>query len=541
MPLAEQRPIFFCYAFRPDRDAPSWALRERAARDVPHRYSEIVLQPLSEAASAQLVGHLLDLEELPSGLRDVLERAAGTPLWVEELIRTLVERGLLAREDGRWRVAADLGRVEIPDTLQALIVARIDRLGEARPTLQTASVIGRRFGQRVLERVAANAPDLALHLRMAERADIVRELAVIPEREYGFKHVLTQEAAYATLLVRRRRQLHRRTAEALEDLYPERIDELHPVLAHHYARAEAWTEGVEHARAAAEAAQASYANREALEQYNQALEMAEQAGLGPGARLGLFEARAKVYDVIGEFEPARADYEASLVLAEQAGDGTARSRLLAALGLLWGGHKDYQRGLELTRQAAVVAEAAGDQHALAEAGICIGVIRLNLAQTVESRRVLERSLGLFRELQDEPGQARTLDVLAMATFCAGDLDQAVSYSRAAIPRLQELGDRWTATSSQITLGMSLAYRGERVEAQASLQDAIDVCDDMGARSAVAYAKSSFAEGMEQFGIVRAVPARGFRRASHRPRARAPRGNRHRRAQRRTHPSRLRRP
>ena len=88
----------------------------------------------------------------------------------------------------------------------------------------------------------------------------------------------------------------------------------------------------------------------------------------------------------------------------------------------------------------------------------------------------------------------------MATFCAGDLDQAVSYGRAAIPRLQELGDRWTATSSQITLGMSLAYRGERVEAQASLQDAIDVCDDMGARSAVAYAKSSFAESMEQFGM-----------------------------------------
>jgi class 3 adenylate cyclase/tetratricopeptide (TPR) repeat protein len=502
MTLAEHGPILFCCAFRPERDAPSWALRERAARDFPHRYTEIVLRPLSEAASAELVAHLLDLEELPSGLRDVLERAAGTPLWVEELVRTLVERGLLARQDGGWRVAADLRAVEIPDTLQALIVARIDRLGGARPTLQTASVIGRRFGQRVLERVAANGPRLAQHLRMAERADLVRELAVIPEREYGFKHVLTQEAAYATLLVRRRRELHRRAAEALEALYPERIDELHAVLAHHYARAEAWAEGLEHARAAAVAAQASYANREALEQYSQALTMAEQAertGLGPAARHGLFEARAQVYEVLGEFEPARADYEAALALAEEVGDATAEARLLATLGTLWGGHRDYQRGLELTRRAAAVAEAAGDRRGLAEAGVRVGVLRLNLAQMVACRRELERSLGLFRELGDEPGQARTLDVLAMATLCAGDFDQAVTYGREAIPRLRALGDRWTETSSTVTLGLSLAYRGERSEAAASLRRAITVCAEMGARGAVSYAKHIYAEAMEPFG------------------------------------------
>jgi tetratricopeptide (TPR) repeat protein len=227
--------------------------------------------------------------------------------------------------------------------------------------------------------------------------------------------------------------------------------------------------------------------------------MAVQAGFAADRRLGLFEARAKVYEVLGEFEPSRADYDTALALADEAGDRAAQSRLLAALGLLWGGHKDYQRGLELTRRAAEVAETAGDQHALAAAGICIGVIRLNLGQTIESRRVLERSLGLFQELQDQPGQARTLDVLAMATLCAGDLDRSVAYSRAAIPRLQDLGDRWTETSSRITLALALAYRGERAEAEASFQHASTVCEEMGARSAIAYAKSSYAEGIEQFG------------------------------------------
>ena len=229
----------------------------------------------------------------------------------------------------------------------------------------------------------------------------MRELQAVPEREYGFKHVLTQEAAYATLLVRRRRQLHRRSAEALEDLYPERVDELHPVLAHHYAAGR----GVDRGRTSMrgwrpEAAQAAMPTAKRSSSTARRWRWPSRPDWDRARDSGLFEARAKVYDVLRRVRAVPADYEASLVLAEQAGDGTARSRLLAALGLLWGGHKDYQRALELTRQAAVVAEAAGDQHALAEAGICIGVIRLNLAQTVESRRVLERSLGLFRELRD---------------------------------------------------------------------------------------------------------------------------------------------
>src|SRR5262249_12788045 len=157
---------------------------------------------------------------------------------------------------------------------------------------------------------------------------LVRELQAVPEREYGFKHVLTQEAAYATLLLRRRRELHRQVAEALEELYPERIDELHAILAYHYQRAEAWDRAYEHARLAAEAARMAYANREAIEQYGQALEAAERAGLGPDVRIGLHQARAQVYEVLGELEPSRQAYEAALELAEERGDLAAQAGLL---------------------------------------------------------------------------------------------------------------------------------------------------------------------------------------------------------------------
>ncbi len=497
--VAERAPVFFCCALRPERDAPAWGLRERAARDLPHRCTELVLRPLSDRASGELARRLLGLDELPDGLRPILERAAGTPLWVEELVRTLVERGLLVDAGGRWGVAADLADVEIPESLQALIVARIDRLGEARPTLQTASVIGRRFGRRVLDRIAGARPELDDHLVRAQRADLVRELAAIPEREYGFKHVLTQEAAYATLLVRRRRELHRQVAEALEALYPERLDELHAVLAHHYERAEAWGKAVEHAAAAADAARGDYANREALEQYGRALAAADRADVDISVKLALHEARAGVHQMLGQFEPARADFEQALALAGEVDGAADRARLLGALGMLWGGHRDYQRGLELTRQATAAAEQSGDRRAVAEARTQVGVILLNLSQMRESRRELEAALAHFRKLGDEVGQARTLDVLAMATFCAGDLHESADYCREALPRLNGLGDRSTEGSTMNTLGLALGYLGEWTSALDWFQRSRAVWEEMEARSGLAYTDWCIAEVGETFG------------------------------------------
>lgn len=484
--LAERAPILFCCALRPERDAPAWALRERAARDYPHRLTEVHLRPLSESASANLVAELLGLPQPPLGLSSVLERAAGTPLWVEELVSTLVERGLLVSESGQWRVVADLDHVEIPDTLHALIVARIDRLGDARPTLQTAAVIGRQFGQRVLERVADEGAGLHDHLLRAQRSDLVREIQAVPEREYGFKHILTQEAAYATLLVRRRRELHRQVAEAIEELYPERVDELHAILAYHYQRAEAWPIAFTHARLAAEAARASYANREAIEQYGQALYAAERAKLDAGERIKLHEAQAQVYEVLGEFEPARAAYESALLLADENGDAATQAGLLGALGMLWGGHKDYQRGLELTRQAVAVAEGTDDRRLLAEAQTRVGLMRLNLAQMAESLHELQMALELFRELEDTAGQARTLDILCVACDCAGDLDGAVAYGREAIDLLTALGDRQTAASSTANVGGALAFQGFAREAEELARQALDVWTEIGARSGQAY-------------------------------------------------------
>jgi tetratricopeptide (TPR) repeat protein len=182
-------------------------------------------------------------------------------------------------------------------------------------------------------------------------------------------------------------------------------------------------------------------------QYGLALEAAAAAGAPAGERWELHEARGGVRELLGQFEPAREDLEAALGLARTAGDREAEARLLGSLGALWGGHRDYARGLELAEQAVEVAARADCLREEADARLRVGVMRINLAQVRIGRREAEAGLSLFGRLHDEPGQARALDVLAMTGLCGGSNRAAVAHAREAIARLRVLGDRVTEASA----------------------------------------------------------------------------------------------
>lgn len=155
LPLARRAPVLFCALSRPDRDQPGWRWVAAAKRSLGERYIEIMLDPLSEKDSRQLVGNLLEIESLPEHVRwAILERAEGNPFFVEEVIRMLIDRGRLVRRGERWVALKSTEDVDIPDTLHGLLMARMDCLPEeARHTLRVAAVIGRQFSTRVLEQV----------------------------------------------------------------------------------------------------------------------------------------------------------------------------------------------------------------------------------------------------------------------------------------------------------------------------------------------------------------------------------------------------
>ena len=244
LPLVQASRLLVCFATRPEPGDTIEQVRKAAEALPGVPLHEIALAPLSAAQSEVLLANLVGQAVLPATLRQqILSRTEGNPFFVEEIVRSLVSQGALVRSsDGHgWRMAKAVDQVQLPNTLQGLIVSRIDRLeGEIKEALKLASVIGRSFFDRVLEAISERRQALPEQLKALEQVELIRQKLNAPEPEHIFKHALVQEAAYGSMLEESRRGIHRRVAQAIELLFADRLDEFSSLLAHHYTCAEDW-------------------------------------------------------------------------------------------------------------------------------------------------------------------------------------------------------------------------------------------------------------------------------------------------------------
>jgi class 3 adenylate cyclase/tetratricopeptide (TPR) repeat protein len=285
-------PLLVVCVLRQEVRSPFWTRLERL-RACGHDIREFRLSPLGGAKASELLANLLHVEGLPERVRStILDRTDGNPFFIEEVIRSLIDSGHIVRLDGGWRAVDDITDVSIPDTLAGVLSARIDRLPEdTRQVAQTAAVIGRAFAHTVLAAVMAEAPegrrigDLATHVGLLSHEELVRERRRHPELEYIFKHALTQEAAYERLLLRHRKELHRRTGYVLERLHGEHRDDVAPILAHHFDLGEAWIDAARYHTKAAARSFALSALQEALDGYEAAIAALERSAEAPPAMM----------------------------------------------------------------------------------------------------------------------------------------------------------------------------------------------------------------------------------------------------------------
>ena len=273
-PLTTRVPLLICGVSRPETDVPAVRLRETALKDHERRYTEIRLSPLSFIECTDLMNSLLTIENRPSRMRQlILQKADGNPFFVEEIMRTLVDREMVRCENGRWRATSALESLTIPDTIQGVIIARIDRLDEeVKQILKAASVIGMTFLYRLLKEVSDAVKQLDRHLDTLTATELIREKQRLPELEYIFKHALVQESTYESILLKKRVELHGKVASAIEILFSDRLDEFSSVLAYHYAKAEHWEKAQEYLFKAGDQAGRIAADAEALTHYEQALQ-----------------------------------------------------------------------------------------------------------------------------------------------------------------------------------------------------------------------------------------------------------------------------
>jgi len=273
LPLVENAPVMFLFLLRPNKTDPAWNFYASLSMFDASRLTTIELQPLDAHAARELVANLLEIEDLPESVRAlILQKAEGNPFYVEEVIRSLLDQKLVVREGERWRATREIANIAIPDTLAGVITARLDKLDEeAKRTAQTASVLGREFEYAPLSDLYDAAPTLEPSLDTLQARELVHPKREAALRAYLFKHALTQETAYNSMLMAKRRALHKRAAAYLQTHEADRVNEI----ARHWLDAQDNERALPFLLQAADRAAHAYASTEALAYYTRALEIAK--------------------------------------------------------------------------------------------------------------------------------------------------------------------------------------------------------------------------------------------------------------------------
>jgi len=238
-------------------------------------YSQIRVDRLPTGSSSDLVQAIMEGGEVAADLRTlILTRASGNPLFIEEFTRTLLERGYVQRKDGHYVLTVKPSDIQVPDTIQGIIAARIDRLdAKLKQTMQVASVIGKDFAYRILQTITVMKQELKAYMLTLQELEFIYEKSLFPELEYIFKHALTQEVAYNSLLIKRRKEIHEKIGQAIEQLYPERLEEFYEILAHHYSKCENWEKAYQYLKLSGYKAIQNYSLWEALSFYKEAIQV----------------------------------------------------------------------------------------------------------------------------------------------------------------------------------------------------------------------------------------------------------------------------
>ena len=386
-------------------------------------YTQLRVDPLPPDGAEELLQALLGADTELASLRTLLiQRTDGNPFFLEESVRSLVETKTLVGERGAHRLVQALDNVQVPATVQAILASRIDRLPPAeKQLLQAAAVIGKDVAFILLHAIADDAEEgVRRQLALLQSAEFLYETRLFPDSEYTFKHALTQEVAYGSLLIDRRRAIHARIVEAIERLQGDRLGEQVEWLAHHALRAELWDKALLYGRQAGGKAMARWALRDAGTHVERALAATTHL---PETREG----------------------------TEQAID--VRLELRNAIHTLG----EVERAMGLMREAETLAERLGDETRMGKVSLSLSVGLWMLGHSGEAQEPGERALAIAESTDDDPLRHMARLQLARLHHDRGDYRQAVAAFRDSLSTLGTTGIRTHTLTPMPPMMQSMTY------------------------------------------------------------------------------------
>src|SRR5262245_15502573 len=418
-------------------------------------YTQLRLDPLPPASAESFLDALLGPDPSLAPLKWLLiQRTEGNPFFLEESVRTLVETGVLVGEPGAYCLAQALPTIQVPATVQAVLAARIDRLPpEEKQLLQAAAVIGTEVPLSLLQAIA-ELPEAALYRGLAhvQAAEFLYETRLFPERAYTFKHALTQQVAYQSLLTSTRQRYHTQLARNLEARFPETVETQPELLAHHYTEADLGAQAIPYWQRAGQRALERSAHAEAINHLSKGLEVLKtmpdtpehprqeldlQIVLGPALVITKGPASPAVEQV----------YTRARELCQQVGETSQLFPVLWGLWRLYHNRGEYQRARALGEQLLSLAQQVRDAALLLEAHHALWATLFWSGEFASARTHLEQGKALYDPQQHrshallygghDPGVC-CLNHTACALWILGYPDQALQSVREALTLVHEL-------------------------------------------------------------------------------------------------------
>jgi class 3 adenylate cyclase/tetratricopeptide (TPR) repeat protein len=465
-------------------------------------HTPIVLKPLDSLHGKNIIKSIFDAEFLPAGLVELLTtRTGGNPLFIEEVCRSLSENNVVkVYKNKRAVLNQELETLTIPDKVQAIISARLDRLDhDTKEALRIASVVGRRFSRGILDKLYTGKSSLFQVLEKLKVLEIIQQTRIFPEAEYWFRHAMTKQVVYKSLLKRRRKVLHGLVGQALEELYQGRIEEQINLLQYHFSLAESWSKAVHYGRQSAE-------NASKLSQFDEAAIMFEQVLLWlqqiPENRdqletqidillqlerlyetLGrrdrqqaiidqllsvvqldndlaclaeIYVRQGDLYTQLGRYDEAERFLNNALVNWRTLSDSKGESRTLRSMGFLRWHQREYKAAVKCNEEALTIDRERDDQMAIATDLTNLGAVWRNLGDHEHALMCLTEALQIYEALQNPVKQAFTLYSSANVHREGGALDRAIAQYKQAYEIFEQYHDR--VMSSRALLGMASIYK-----------------------------------------------------------------------------------
>jgi tetratricopeptide (TPR) repeat protein len=467
--------ILMISAYRPE-GVPPWSQGTH--------YQRLGVETLSFDASVLLVRNVLGGLSLEPALEQkIVEKTGGNPFFVEETVRDLVDRGDLVKSGDRYTANRPLHQLEIPDTIQGVLAARMDRLSEdLKQTMQVASVIGRDFAFRILKSIMELGEELRGRLTSLVGLEILYEKTLYPELEYIFKHALTQEVAYESLLKKRRQEIHCRIARTIEELYADRLPEHYELIAYHYGRSGEAEKAIEYLMLAGEKSNQNMAAQAACGFFEQALELVERARivLNPDKDRRLHQGLASASFAVGDINTAIDMYRKAVDVCQKHGmiahemenlAELATARIFTPIGreeLI----RSYEEGISRAKE---VGDKGAEGRILGGKGFALS----RLGHVYEGHKIILEAEAMALQTGNQRAVVQTRVWRAYTDRWLGNPSKAIELTGGLADAFSK-GFNLAQLSSLIFIrGLSLAEIGCIEEAVAAVKHGIDLCEKFG--------------------------------------------------------------